>query len=266
MRFMRSLQTFLNLALLLTLCGSCFGAGFNTQSVGVLAALTQRQAGSSLVSSNNYTSYLKFEDDLADSYGDAWSDNNTVTWNSGKIGQALQTTRENDPDPAKYISHGDNSRFNLEATDFTIAFWVNNSDVAVDSWLVQKTSPPTTGFYIVQIASGGVRFVVCDGAEHTVESGSTSSSTWYFVVAQRTVSSGQIRIRTGTGSTLGSWTTTGTSGFDANADAITIGASYNADSALTGMIDGFQITKRLLSEDDITKLFNSGNKARPQLP
>lgn len=233
-----------------------------------IANLYRRGAAASLVSSNSLQSYLKFENDINDEFGDAWTDNGGITWNVGKIGQALQTTREDNSDPcnpipAKYISHADNTRFNL-TTNFTISVWVYNADTSYDSWIFSKTTDAVAdGFYLVQLGGSHFRANVGNVIAFEVGAttfGNTTNETWCHVVMQ--LSGTNLRIKVNNGA----WDTTALASCATSSAGINIGASYAADAALTGYIDGASFWKRVLTDDEITQLYNAGNKARPQLP
>jgi hypothetical protein len=236
--------------------------------VGFFAAPPPAAGGSSLVSSNSLQSYLKFENNLADSFGDDWTDNNGISFGAGKIGQALVTTREDSSDPcapvpAKYISHGDDTRFDLTA-NFTISLWVWNADTSVDAWIVSKTSDPgADGFNLIQLGSSTFVVYVGNAGLHqrtAATFGSTPQAEWCHVVMQ--LSGTDLRIKVNNGA----WDTTTAASCSNSAAGINVGASFAGDSALTGYIDGLSFWKRVLSDAEITQIYNTGSKARPQLP
>lgn len=222
-------------------------------------------AVSGLVSSNSLQSYLKLDDDLNDVFGDSWTDN-AISYGAGKINNAVITTREvvDPPEAPKYISHGTNTRFDL-TSDWTISLWVYNQNVSVESYILCKTTDPSNnGYTLVQL--GGSTFALLTGNSGLSQVGSTNfgitpQDTWCHVVIQN-VSGSTIKIKVNDGS----WDSAASSTSASNAADIVIGCSFAQDAGLTGMIDGVSIWKRVLTDAEITKLWNLGNKARPQLP
>jgi len=264
MPFMRFLRTFLNLALLLTLAVPCLGAGFNAQNVGVLAALTRPAAGSSLVSSNSLQSYLKLDGNLNDEFGDAFTDNiGTVSYGAAKINNGAAFSWPY-PDPGTYASHSSDTRFDLQG-NWTISVWVNLSDVSIDSYIISKDTSGNGYFLVYQAASTNFQMYskTSGGSLEWVTSAEAplSTATWYHVVAQLTGTTLRIKVNNG------SWTTQTVGGdTQTNSDQIAIGNSADGANGCNASVDGVSIWKRVLSDGEITQIYNGGNKARPQLP
>lgn len=195
----------------------------------------------------------------ADSHtsGLSLTDNNSVLSVSGKQSNAADFVKSN----SEYLSHTNNSAFSPAADeDLTIAFWSNvdsatSSNVAVTKW----NSVVTIEYYLYgSIASDSkVWFTYAlagSSSSISAASGTTvSSGTWHFVVAQMDRTAGEISVSVDLG-TAG--TASSGSAFTANTGAdFMLSKNPYAD----GSLDEVAIWKRLLTSDEKTRLYNSGN-------
>lgn len=188
----------------------------------------------------------------ADSHGsNDLTDNNTVTSATGKIGDAGDFEADN----TEYLTRADNSSLSLGAdVDFTIAAWVNPETVV--GGVVDKRTNNTTGIeYSLAFNGGLARLSIGNGSTNTfVEGGSFSAGTWYFLVAWHSSADNKIYIQIDNGTPVEAAWTGGTQ--DTTAE-LRIGRAAN--NYFDGLIDSVSFWKRVLTSDERTSLYNSGN-------
>jgi concanavalin A-like lectin/glucanase superfamily protein len=193
----------------------------------------------------------------ADSHGtNHLTDNNTVLSAVGKVGNAADIERDN----VEYLSCASNSTLQMGDIDFTICCWVKVEQT--DGLLVQlvskdnSNSPAENDFNLT--CDPTFRFFT--NWAHIPNSGITPTlGVWYFVVGwhDAVANTHNIQVDNATPvsvSTAGDAPVVSTSEFQ-------IGARQWAASrqSFDGLIDQVAIWKRLLTTDERTALYNSGN-------
>lgn len=200
----------------------------------------------------------------ADSAGDNdLTDNNTVTRVLGKQSGAAQFVSAN----SESLSISSNPSLQVGDIDFTLACWVYlTTKTLSQSFPTKVDSGSNSREYWVEYdsASDRIRFrVSSDGTSGNTTTvvannlGAPSTGTWYFVVAWHDASSDTINIQVNNGTTDSTAHSTGV--YAGTAD-FRIGAFGNTPSQfLNGYADEVGFWKRLLTTEEKTRLYNSGN-------
>ena len=178
------------------------------------------------------------------------TDNNTVTSSTGKIGDAADFEADN----SEYLSIADNSDLSSGDVDFSIWAWVRPETVA-GTIVVNK--PDEYGLDMYPDGSAW-RFTV-NAAYTPVSTGTPVAGTWAFLVGVHDAAANEIKISVNgaafvTASAIGP-TDTGS--------AFLVG-SYNGSSLFfDGLVDEVGFTKRKLTQEEVSALYNSGSACRP---
>lgn len=187
------------------------------------------------------------------------TDNNTVLSATGKIGTAADFEVTN----SEYLSITDNTDLSTGDIDFTLAFWVQLESKSANMFFPTKQAGAGSREFNTQYNSTADRFrfgVSNDGtATVNVDAnalGSPSTATWYFIVVWHDATANTINIQVNDGTVNSTSHTTGV--FNSTA-AFTIGATAVPASYHDGLIDNVYFWKRVLTTDERTALYNSGN-------
>lgn len=191
------------------------------------------------------------------------TDNNTVGSATGKLDGAAQFVAAN----SEYLSRADNADLSTGDVDFTLACWVyldsKNDNQAI---LVKDSATAGDREYTLYYDLGVDRFVFVvfrptDAAVNLKADnfGAPSTGTWYFVTAWHDAAADQIgiAINAGTADTVASGGALQASG----GAEFRLGASaYSGfESYLDGRLDSASLWKRVLTAQERTDLYNSGN-------
>lgn len=201
-------------------------------------------------------------EDLTDATGrgNSLTNNNTATFNTGKIGNAVYLTG------GQFLSRASNADVQAGDVDFTIAAWVYLSDKTSNRGIVCKwASGSGQPEYAILYGSAAdrFRFLVYTPTDNQVEVqannfGSPSTGTWYCVIAWHDATANTINISINNGSvdslgTGGSLQTPGTADFY-------IGVLEGAGPTypMEGRIDNVNIWKRVISSQERSDFYNGG--------
>jgi hypothetical protein len=184
-------------------------------------------------------------DDLTDSSGNGYTltNNNSVTFGAGKIGDAAQF------DGSNYLT----ASILALGGSFTLSFWLNPSTTSgyrnVLTWRSDGTG---------SIGYNGTIYWYADNGGFLVQSSSgiIQTSVWQHVVLTCNANSMTI-YHNGVSVATGTDTNTRT------ATNLTIGAFTNGSEAVVGDLDAVGIWLRALSIEEIGQLYNSGNGVEP---
>jgi hypothetical protein len=186
------------------------------------------------------------------------TDNNTVTNNTGIIGNAGQFVQAN----SEYLSHTDNADLSTGDIDFTIATWVYLNSKAGTEHIFAKWGAAGQREYrlIYETAVDRFQFIVsADGTASATRGassfGSPSLSTWYYIIAWHDSTANTINIQVNNG-TVDS--TSYSSGVFGSTSILAIGASSAPAGYIDGRIDEVGFWKKVLTSGERTLLYNSG--------
>jgi hypothetical protein len=192
------------------------------------------------------------------------TDNNTVTYSTGKVSNAAQFTAAN----SESLTCADNGSLRTGDIDFTFCAWVYMDSTGFRTILSKEGNSGTREYVLWYDSTGTVatnRFFwrVTDGAgghtgDVTADSyGALSTSTWAFVVCWHDSSANTVNIQINNGVVD---TTSYTYGVAVQAQPFTIGVEgTTATRYWDGRIDEVGFWKRVLTADERTLLYNSGN-------
>lgn len=183
----------------------------------------------------------------------------TIASATGKVGNC----RDFEAADTEWFSHADGGDFDIGDVDFTFACWVNFESLSRAS-IISKGLGVTSGeFYLLyETAVSRLEFEVYGGinfgngtAVAATDTGIPSTGVWYFIVFWHDSVGNTINLQVNNGTlnsaahTTGVYQTTGT---------FTVGADETA-TYTDGLIDEVSFWKRVLTADERTELYNSGN-------
>lgn len=183
------------------------------------------------------------------------TDNNTVTSATGKVGDAADFERDN----SEFLSIADNADVSTGDIDFTWALWVRPETLPAAAMAVLSKDNGSVWEYEIYISStGAVRFYVENGGsseEVTTPDITASNGTWLFIVAWHDATNNQLAIQVDNGTPVAESYAGGVADTDN-------GLYFGAESGgvyFDGLIDQVGFWKRVLTTDERTALYNSGN-------
>jgi len=188
------------------------------------------------------------------------TDNNTVTSATGVVGDAGQFTRSN----SEYLSIADNSSLSMGDIDFTLVAWTY-LDTKTNGMGIMSKFVTTGGKreYAVEYEPSVDRFqfvVSATGSSGTYlqagNFGSPSTAAWIFIIAWHDSSANTINIKVNNGTANSS---SYSSGVNDDTSPFVLGATNTGAGFMDGRIDQVGVWKRVLTADEQTFLYNSGN-------
>lgn len=193
----------------------------------------------------------------ADSHGGhTLTDNNTVTFRTGKQNYAASFTRAN----SEYLSVADHADFNFSTKSFTFSLWVILDDKTTTQRFIVKTATGNLELYlsynlsinrfIFQISTDGTNLNFAVTANNL---GIPNAAQWYNILIERDAVNGHIAIQVDNGSP-NQTAFTGTL-FNGSGDLM-----ISANSMfLNGAIDQIFLFDGILTVTQKTWLYNAGN-------
>lgn len=187
------------------------------------------------------------------------TDNNTVTSAAGIISNAAEFLAAN----SEFLSIADNTDLSTGDIDFTISFWVY-FNATTPAALVGKWETSANREYAVYLESNVINFSVStsgvsiSGTVTAAALGLPSTGTWYFVVAWHDSINNTLNIQADNATPE---STAYSSGVVERAAAFKIGTLYDSPGVydFSGRIDEVGFWKRVLTTDERSALYNSGN-------
>lgn len=191
------------------------------------------------------------------------TNNNTVTFNTGKVGNAGYFTAGS---PSTSLSISDNADVSLGDKDWTISGWVYLNAVASVQTILSKRDGTGSGqneftFIFNTASSGRLEFYQFNSgttANAMLQSSGTISATTYYhyvIWHDNTANKLYMQVNNGTVSEVALTVTP----YD-GASAFKIGAQQTTNtSGMTGRVDEVSIWHRVLTSEERTYLYNSGN-------
>lgn len=189
------------------------------------------------------------------------TDNNTVTRVLGKQSGAAQFVLAN----SEYLSVASNSSLQVGDEPFCVCGWVYLTTNATTQSLFAKYNTSSNRQFLVDYVTGTNRFrlVVSQDGSATVTQvfannfGAPSTGTWYFVCAWHDSVGDTVNIQVNNGTADSAAFAGGV--FPTGNGDFTIGSNSGGGSYLNGYADEVGFWKRLLTTEEKTRLYNSGN-------
>jgi len=194
----------------------------------------------------------------ADSHGsNTLTDINTVLYDTGKVGNAAKFEVAN----SEYLSHVDNPALSAGDIDITWGCWVNIESFATSRAIISKLYG-TNSEYVLYYHTNNDElaltiFSTTNGTVYATTLGSPSTATWYFVLGWHDHTANTINIQINNGTVDSVAHTYGI--YDSNSDFSVGGWSGEDYYDMDGLVDEAFIYKRVLTADERTWLYNSGN-------
>jgi len=193
------------------------------------------------------------------------TDNNTVTFNPGKVGSAGQFTAAN----AEYLSRADITPLRPGTVPFSLACWVYFDSVSNGQTMVAKfgSGGASAVEYFLQTATDlgpilfqfGTRGAPTNDSDlNYVSTGAIQIGRWYFVVAWHDPDADLLSMQVDNGPVE---TAFHDDSINSTASAFAIGinpAFPTTPNAMNGRIDEVGFWKRVLTEDERSILYNAG--------
>ena len=182
------------------------------------------------------------------------TDNNTVTFTTGKKGNAADFTRAN----SEYLSVADNSTLDAGDIDLTLGCWVKLDSKPASMGIMGKWDGDTEYILYYNTSSDRLQFIVNDGSGNTLVNadtlGSPSTGTWYFIMAWHDEANDTINIQVNNG---GVDSEAHSTGIKVGTGTFTLGR-FSASNYFDGQIDSPFLAKDLFTSDEKTWLYNDG--------
>ena len=183
------------------------------------------------------------------------TDNNTVLYATGKVGNAAQFVAAN----LEYLSIVDNASLSVADIDFTFAFWTYiNSFADYDRMISKDDGTAGNREYFMFVSTSANKFGWGIPAGNTVFAtsfGAPSLATWYFIVCRHDSVANTISISINDGTVDSAAHSTG---FVDGASSFLISGFNGASSFFNGCMDSILFAKRVLTAAEITWLYNAG--------
>lgn len=202
-----------------------------------------------------------------DGDGSTWSDasgysrhlteNGTVTAGTGIINDSAYQASGN---ASNFLELGDSD--DLSGT-LTVACWVNFGSIASTRALVTKRTGSAGGdewvlhYSSVQSKLGWTYYTNAATATAIYDGVSVSTGNWYFLCATLDSTNRVHKLRVGTTNNLGAWTSSGSWGSTTNTTS-TLRVLAGGSFGMVGSVDELGIWSRVLSDTEITNLWNAG--------
>lgn len=188
------------------------------------------------------------------------TDNNTVVAATGKIGDAADFERDN----SEWLSLSSNADVQTGNIDVTFAAWVKLESKPAGNMIILQKTTSTRGEYFLAWIQASDRFGLDvfgsidfgdPGSVVANNLGAPSTATWYFVVAWHDATANTLNIQVNNG-TVDS--VSHTAGIYVGAGEFQISDDV-FDGFWDGLTDSTSMWKRVLTSDERTSLYNSGN-------
>lgn len=189
----------------------------------------------------------------------------TIASAGGKVGNC----RDFELDDSEWFQRSAHADLANIDEDMTIAFWVNLESKATYQDIITYGWNVGSSVYGCEYRTNTdrFRFYMCGDANFVNQTviaadnfGSPTLGTWYFYVAWHDAANNEIGIQINNGTANTTAHTTG--GWDQTLGIFVIGAGYNWNPMgqfFDGMLDECGFWKRVLTADEKTWLYNSGN-------
>lgn len=187
------------------------------------------------------------------------ADGNTVLYGTGKISNAADFEATN----SEYLYLADNAALSMGDIDFTLVAWVKFESSTADMIVLSKYDYGASQreYQVLVNASNRVFLYVSGNGTTTAYDSATGpiDGEWGFVVCWHDATANTINVQVNNGTPS---STSYSGGVLDGTATFAIGSRFNngtPDAFFDGLIDEVSIWKRVLTADERTWLFNSGN-------
>lgn len=201
--------------------------------------------------------------DAVDSHGSntLTETSGTIAATTGKINGARDFEATGD---SEYFEIADNADVSIGDTDWTISAWVYGETLASNPVIASKgwsNTPDANSEFVIYYSTSASRFRVDFRGSSTTNvnatnHGAASAGNWYHVVAWHDSVNNiiGIAVNAGTANTFSK-----TDGVNDGTASFVVGSSPSQSLYWDGLIDQVAIWRRVLTSDERTSLYNSGN-------
>lgn len=189
------------------------------------------------------------------------TDNNTVGSASGKINNGAEFIGTN----SEYLSYPDTNDFDVTTGEsFTWVGWFKPGDIGGQQTYITKgpgNVPASHPYFLdtdaVTATTATMNFFAVDGTVVSTSSGFIQEGVWYFVVAWFDNAANTINLQINNGTVL--TTSSVTAEPVSNSSPLRVGTSGSVAHFFDGIMDAVSFWKRVLTAEERTYLYNSGN-------
>lgn len=187
--------------------------------------------------------------------GYALTNNNSVTFNTGQIGDAAYFASAS----SQYLSRASNSDLQMSG-NMSFAAWVYLTDLSNEYQIIAKDAAGGREYRMsYNNAANRFKISVLDsgGDQEATDNTALSSATWYLVVGTYNAATADLKISVNDGTVV---TYASTNAPTPGATDFTIGSrKYSSFEAfMNGRIDNVNVWTKVLTASEITYLYNSG--------
>lgn len=181
------------------------------------------------------------------------TNNNSLTFGTGKVGNCANNFSSAS---SRYFSRASDSNLVLGDIDWTLACWFNTSTFAANESLMSKDTDTGREYSLYVVTSGQVTILFGSTFAQTL---ATTTGAWHLAIGWHDASANTLNVQVDNAAPVSA--ATGGAAPPTGSTAFRIGAMVypGFPQYFTGSIDEAAIWKRVLTSDERTQLYNSGN-------
>lgn len=216
-------------------------------------------AGSTL---NDFTEFWKLAN-VDGVNGQNMTNNNTVTFSAGKIGDAANFVAAS----TQSLTHADNATLSVGAgVSYTWAGWIKLTAFSGTQYILSKADGNPTDEYKMRADANGVVASHKNGddafVQFSLNSPAPTAGNWFFVTMVYDVAAATMTLTINNDTANQSVKTSYTTIADSDAQ-LTFGGYGAGAPTLTGSLDALGFWKRALTAGEQTELYNAGTGKEP---
>lgn len=182
------------------------------------------------------------------------TDHGTITFAAGKIGNGAVFNGT--------TQYGTNATLDLTSSDFTVCGWVKFAANQNTYIATQMKGALGNRWQLFIDTDESLKFSVIATSSPETTTGPLAADTWHFFAVTWNNTTGVQRIK----ANGGAWVTEAASGpmnTGGTTAVFAVGANEAGAAKLDGMLDGMRIYDRVLSDDEVTAIYNGGTGLEP---
>ncbi len=184
------------------------------------------------------------------------TNNNTVTFSAGKIGNAANFVAAS----AQGLFRADNAAFQFGTGNFSFSFWIKLGTVTADSVPMGYGKPQSgeAGFMVICPTASTIGVAMSDGVTGKErDSGTNIADAAFHLIVATFTRAGNLQVYLDNVAET-ALDITAASGSVNNANGFSIGRNYDAGHPFDGSVDELGLWNRVLTGAEISALWNSG--------